>query len=245
MRAESILSTEDLFYKQVCGTSMKSRILIADDHPLMRGGLAQLVNSQEDMVTCYEAHNAETVLEGVFQTEPDLILTDFALPDKNGIELVKDICAVRPKLPILVISMHEESLYANRVLRAGARGYIAKTADASTLLSAMRQILSGKIYASEGASARILEIFSGNRKRSENSMVEELSDREFEIFELVGNGFSTKQIADYLSLSIKTVDAHRANIKVKLKITTTSKLIAFAACWRDSMKNSGGGLLSR
>jgi len=211
----------------------------------MREGLAQLVNGQDDMMACYEAHNAESVLEGVFQTEPDLILTDFALPDKNGIELVKDICAVRPKLPILVISMHEESLYANRVLRAGARGYIAKTTDSATLLSAMRQILTGKIYASEGASARILEIFSGRRKRSENSMVEELSDREFEIFELVGNGFSTKQIADYLSLSIKTVDAHRANIKIKLKIATTSRLIAFAACWRDSMRNSGGGLLSR
>src|SRR4029077_10175680 len=214
--------------------SNKTRVLIVDDHPMTRSGLAYLINHQPDMATCCEAQNAAQALEGVLETKPDLVLTDFSLPDKNGLELIKDIRSVPPDLPILVISMHEESLYAERVLRAGARGYITKEEGGERLMRAIRHVLSGTIYVSDKMSARILEIFSGRRAMQERSPVEELSDREFEIFESLGDGLSTQQVADRLHLSMKTVDAHRANIKEKLKVKTTNELISFAARWTAS-----------
>ena len=201
---------------------------------MTRSGLAYLINHQPDMTTCCEAQNAAQALEGVIRTNPDLVLTDFTLPDKNGLELIKDIKAIRPQLPILVISMHEESLYAERALRAGARGYITKEEGGERLMRAVRHVLSGAIYVSDKMSARILEIFSGRRAMQERSPVEELSDREFEIFELLGDGLSTQQIAERLHLSMKTVDAHRAKIKEKLKLKTTNELISYAARWTAS-----------
>jgi len=214
--------------------SRKTRVLIVDDHPMTRSGLAYLINHQPDMTTCCEAQNAAQALEGVIRTNPDLVLTDFTLPDKNGLELIKDIKAIRPQLPILVISMHEESLYAERALRAGARGYITKEEGGERLMRAVRHVLSGAIYVSDKMSARILEIFSGRRAMQKRSPVEELSDREFEIFELLGDGLSTQQIAERLHLSMKTVDAHRAKIKEKLKLKTTNELISYAARWTAS-----------
>lgn len=214
--------------------SKETRVLIVDDHPITRSGLAYLINHQPDMTTCCEAQNAAQALEGVIRTKPDLVLTDFTLPDKNGLELIKDIKAIRPQLPILVISMHEESLYAERALRAGVRGYITKEEGGERLMRAVRHVLSGAIYVSDKMSARILEIFSGRRAMQERSPVEELSDREFEIFELLGDGLSTQQIAERLHLSMKTVDAHRAKIKEKLKLKTTNELISYAARWTAS-----------
>src|SRR5262245_22196942 len=207
--------------------SNKTRVLIVDDHPMTRSGLAYLINHQPDMATCCEAQNAAQALEGVLQTKPDLVLTDFSLPDKNGLELIKDIRAVRPDLPILVISMHEESLYAERVLRAGARGYISKEEGGERLMRAIRHVLGGAIYVSDKMSAQILEIFSGGASRKQHSLVENLTDREFEIFELFGEGLSTQQIAHRLCVSIKTVSAHRANMKEKLQLRTTNELIAY------------------
>jgi DNA-binding NarL/FixJ family response regulator len=194
-------------------SSNKTRVLIVDDHPMTRSGLAYLINYQPDMATCFEAQNAAEALEGVLRTKPDLVLTDFTLPGKNGLELIKDIRAVRPDLPILVISMHEESLYAERVLRAGARGYITKEEGGEKLMRAIRHVLSGTIYVSDKMSAQILEIFSGGPSRQQRSLVENLTDREFEIFELFGQGLSTQQIATRLGVSMKTVSAHRANMK--------------------------------
>ena len=220
--------------------SKKTRVLIVDDHPITRSGLAYLINHQPDMVTCCEAQNAAQALEGVIQAKPDLVLTDFTLPDKNGLELIKDIKAVEPELPILVISMHEESLYAERVLRAGARGYITKEEGGEKLMRAIRHVLSGAIYVSDKLSARILEIFSSGQGGQHRSMVEELSDREFEIFELLGDGLSTQQIADRLHLSMKTVDAHRAKVKAKLKVRTNNELIAYAARWIASQVRRRG-----
>ncbi len=222
--------------------SKKTRILIVDDHPMTRSGLAYLINHQTDMLICCEAENAAGALEGVTRTKPDLVLTDFALPDRNGLELIKDIKALQPRLPVLVISMHEETLYAERVLRAGARGYITKEEGGEKLMQAIRHVLRGAIYVSDTMSARILEIFSGGQTRKERSPVEELSDREFEIFELLGDGLSTQQIAAKLHLSMKTVDAHRANIKEKLKLRTTSELISFAARWTASTGRATGRL---
>ncbi len=212
----------------------KARVLVADDHPITRGGVVQIVNSQPDMIACWEASNAKQALDGVLTATPDLVVTDFTMPDKNGLELIKDIRALRPELPILVLSMHEESLYANRLLHAGARGYITKMEGSEKLIAAMRHILGGQIYVSERVSARILEIFSGNSSSVTRSLVDELSDREYEIFELIGHGLATQQIANRLFLSIKTVDAHRSNIKAKLKIETTNELIVFAARWAVS-----------
>ena len=215
-------------------SSNKTRVLIVDDHPMTRTGLAYLINHQPDMATCYEAQNAAEALEGVLSTTPDLVLTDFTLPDKNGLELIKDIRAVRPDLPILVISMHEESLYAERVLRAGARGYITKEEGGERLMRAIRHVLSGTIYVSDKMSARILELFSGGPSRQQRSLVQNLTDREFETFELFGEGLSTQQIARRLCVSMKTISAHRANIKKKLQLRTTNELIAYAARWTAS-----------
>lgn len=215
-------------------SSNKTRVLIVDDHPMTRTGLAYLINHQPDMTTCYEAQNAAEALEGVLSTTPDLVLTDFTLPDKNGLELIKDIRAVRPDLPILVISMHEESLYAERVLRAGARGYITKEEGGERLMRAIRHVLSGTIYVSDRMSARILELFSGGPSRQQRSLVQNLTDREFETFELFGEGLSTQQIARRLCVSMKTISAHRANIKKKLQLRTTNELIAYAARWTAS-----------
>ena len=215
-------------------SSNKTRVLIVDDHPMTRTGLAYLVNHQPDMTTCYEAQNAAEALEGVLSTTPDLVLTDFTLPDKNGLELIKDIRAVRPDLPILVISMHEESLYAERALRAGARGYITKEEGGERLMRAIRHVLSGTIYVSDKMSARILELFSGGPSRQQRSLVQNLTDREFETFELFGDGLSTQQIATRLCVSMKTISAHRANIKKKLQLRTTNELIAYAARWTAS-----------
>ena len=212
-------------------SSNKTRVLIVDDHPITRTGLAYLINHQPDMTTCCEAQNAAEALEGVLSTMPDLVLTDFTLPDKNGLELIKDIRAVRPDLPILVISMHEESLYAERVLRAGARGYITKEEGGERLMRAIRHVLSGAIYVSDKMSAQILEVFSGGAWRQQRSLVQSLTDREFETFELFGEGLSTQQIASRLCVSMKTVSAHRANIKKKLQLRTTNELIAYAARW--------------
>ena len=205
---------------------------------MTRTGLAYLINHQPDMTVCCEAQDAAQALEAVINNKPDLVLTDFTLPDKNGLELIKDLKAIAPRLPILVISMHQESLYAERVLRAGARGYITKEEGGERLMRAIRHVLSGAIYVSDKMSARILEIFSGSAGTQERSPVEELSDREFEIFELLGDGLSTQQIAERLHLSMKTVDAHRANVKEKLKLKTGNELISFAARWTASTARS-------
>jgi len=209
----------------------RTRVLIVDDHPMTRAGLVHLINHQPDLVACGEAENAPKALDAVRASKPDLVLADITLPGKSGLELIKDIKAMLPGLPVLVISMHDESLYADRVLRAGARGYITKHEGGEKLMEAIRHVLSGKIYVSETMSTRILEIFSGGQAAAKRSSITQLSDREFEVFELTGEGISAHETAARLHLSAKTVDAHRANIKEKLDIKTTSELISFAARW--------------
>ena len=212
-------------------TIKKTRVLIVDDHPMTRAGLVHVINYQPDLIVCGEAESAAQALDMLDSSRPDLLLIDITLPGKSGLELIKDVKAMRPELLMLVLSMHDESLYADRVLRAGARGYIAKHEGGEKLLAAIRQVLSGRIYVSETMSAHILEIFSGGQTGSDRSSIEALSDREFEVFESLGEGLSSQQIAKKLHLSAKTVDAHRANIKTKLKINTTAELISYAARW--------------
>jgi DNA-binding NarL/FixJ family response regulator len=212
-------------------TVKKARVLIVDDHPMTRAGLVHVINHQADMIVCGEAENAAEALDVLDASRPDLLLVDITLPGKSGLELIKDVKAMDPELPMLVISMHDESLYADRVLRAGARGYITKHEGGEKLIAAIRHVLNGKIYVSESMSAHILEIFSGGQTRLDRSSIEKLSDREFEVFESLGEGLSSREIGKKLHLSAKTVDAHRANIKAKLKIKTTAELISYAARW--------------
>lgn len=212
----------------------KKQILIVDDHPMMRQGLAQLVANEPDLAVCCEADTAGQALDILATNPPDLVLADISLPDKNGLELIKDIHAMAPDVLILVVSMHDEGLYAERVLRAGARGYIMKQEGGRKLMQAIRQILSGQIYVSEKMSARILEIFSGRRAQGGGSPVERLSDREFEVFQLIGEGKGTRDIAGHLHLSVKTVEVHRANIKEKLSLKSATDLVRYAVRWVEA-----------
>jgi DNA-binding NarL/FixJ family response regulator len=209
-----------------------NRILIVDDHPMMREGLRTLISRERDLTVCGEAETARQALDAVASLKPDLVLVDITLRGRNGIELIKDICALQHALSILVISMHDESLYAERVLRAGARGYIMKQESGPTMMQAIRQVLAGRIYLSEKMSARILENVAG--KRAKASPIERLSDREFEVFQLIGRGKSTVQIAEELHLSTKTVESHRAHVKEKLDLRTMPELISFASRWAET-----------
>ena len=231
------MRTEDEWMSGANPATNRTRVLIVDDHPMTRAGLVHLINHQPDLVVCAEAENAADALDAVEVLEPDLVLADITLPGKSGLELIKDIKAIRPGLPTLVISMHDESLYAQRILRAGARGYITKHEGGEKLMQAIRHVLSGQIYVSEKMSAHILETFSGGQAAPERSLIGRLSDREFEVFELLGEGISAREIAGRLHLSTKTVDTHRANIKSKLVIKTTSELISYAARWIEHRAN--------
>lgn len=215
----------------------RKRILIVDDHPMMRQGLRQLIEDEPDLEAVGEAETAAQALQLACGLKPDLVLADITLPDKNGIELIKDIQAMEPGLAVLVISMHDESLYAERVLRAGGRGYIMKQEGGKKLMDAMRQVLAGQIYVSSAMSARILEVFSGRRTERDSPMAR-LTDRELEVFQLIGAGKSTREIAAQLHLSGKTVEVHRANIKSKLGLKTAPELIRAAVRWTES-RNPG------
>jgi DNA-binding NarL/FixJ family response regulator len=212
------------------------RVLIVDDHPMMRTGLSQLIDNEPDLKVCAEADTAAQALDAAVGQKLDLILLDISLPDKNGLELIKDIRALKPNLPILVVSMHDEALYAERVLRAGGRGYIMKQEGGKKLLEAIHQVLSGQIYVSEKISAGILETFSGRPIETAAFPVQQLSDREFEVFQLIGQGKSTREIADHLHLSVKTVEVHRLNIKKKLKLKTATDLVRHAVRWLETEK---------
>ena len=223
------------------GTSMATRgkfpgkrVFIVDDHPMMRTGLAQLIDNEPDLKVCGEAGSARQAYDAVAARKPDLVLLDISLPDKSGVELIKDFMAVQPGLPILVISMHDELLYAERVLRAGGRGYVMKQEGGKKLIEAVRQVLGGQIYVSEKMSARILEVFAGKPAETAASPVQSLSDREFEIFQLIGQGRGTREIAQQLRLSIKTVEVHRANLKKKLKLETANDLVHYAVRWAET-----------
>lgn len=216
----------------------KKQVLIVDDHPMMRTGLAALIDIEPDLKVCVEADNAGQAMAAVAKQDFDLILLDISLPDKNGLELIKDLLSLKPGVLILVVSMHDEMLYTERVLRAGARGYIMKQEGGKKFMQAIRHVLAGQIYVSEKMSSRILEIFSGRKTSSDTSPVARLSDREFEVFQLIGQGKGTRDIAEQLHLSVKTVEVHRANIKGKLQIKTATDLVRAAVRWADSAGKS-------
>jgi DNA-binding NarL/FixJ family response regulator len=218
-----------------------ARIAIVDDHTMMREGLKQLIESDSGLECCGIASNTAEALRVVESEKPDLLTVDITLPGRNGLELIKDVLAVNPALPILVISMHDESLYAQRVLKAGAKGYVMKDADSATLLKAIHRVLEGVIYVSPAMSAQILEAFSGRHSNRPVEGVHKLSDREFEVFQLIGEGKSTQQIADTLNISVKTVEVHRAHIREKLKLEDGAAVLRYAVRWNESRKLGTAG----
>jgi DNA-binding NarL/FixJ family response regulator len=215
-------------------SAVQTKILVVDDHPMLREGLAQLIAGQPDMRVCGEAGNASEALEKIRVLKPSLVLVDISLPGRSGLELIKDIQALEAGVSVLVISMHDESLYAERVLRAGGRGYVMKHEGGKKILEAIRQVSDGKIFVSEKMSAKILEVFSGHRPGSSASPVENLTDREFEVFQMIGQGKDTKQLARELHVSPKTIEVHRANIKLKLQVKSIAELIRYAVRWVES-----------
>ncbi|OYW31475.1 MAG: DNA-binding response regulator [Chthoniobacter sp. 12-60-6] len=216
-------------------TSDKSvkRIVLIDDHPIMRHGLAQLIRAEDGLDVIGEAGSAREGLEVVGRLKPDLAVIDLTLPDKNGLELVKDIRAAHPATQCLVLSMHDETLYGERALRAGARGYVMKEAAADHLVTAIHKIISGGLYVSETLNARMLEQVAG-ASRTKATGMDALTDRELEILTLIGKGVATKIIASQLSISARTVEAHRAHIKAKLGMTDGAALARHAMQWVES-----------
>lgn len=211
----------------------RRKVMLVDDHPMMRAGLAQLINGQTDLEVCRECGHPAEALGLLDKLEVDVLVTDLTMPGRSGLEFVKDVHALRPALPVLVLSMHDEQLYAERVLRAGARGYVMKDAGAEKLLAALRQVLAGAPYVSPAISARLLEGLAG-RPRGSSSPLEKLSDREFEVFRLLGQGRTTKEVASELGLSPKTVAVHREHIKTKLALKDATALMRAAVRWVEA-----------
>lgn len=209
----------------------KKKVFIIDDHPIFRDGLVRIVNQLPDLIVCGEADNAKTALKDIEQLNPDLVLLDINLPGKSGLELMRDVHALRPELSILVISMHDEQLYAERVLRNGGRGYIMKQEGPDKMRDAILKVLSGKVYASERTAATILDILSRPRSSVTTTTLGKLTDRELEVLRLTGQGKDNRDIAQNLHISIKTVDTHRGHIKEKLGLKNGTELIHYAVRW--------------
>jgi DNA-binding NarL/FixJ family response regulator len=213
------------------------RILLVDDHPMLRGGLSRLIEKMPDCQVCGESANAAGAMEMIPRLSPTLVILDISLPDRNGLELLKDLRLLYPDLPVLVFSMHDEMLYAERVIRAGARGYLMKGADAEKLSEAIECVLAGERYLSRKVSSHLLATLSGNRTTNKLRL-ERLTDRELEIFELIGRGGTNSQIAEKLHISPKTVDAHRSNMKTKLDLPDASGLMREAVLWVELSNRS-------
>jgi DNA-binding NarL/FixJ family response regulator len=211
----------------------KKRILIVDDHPMMRDGLRQLIANEPDLEVAGEADDVAEALQQAEKLKPDLAIVDITLRSSSGLDLIKDLQIRSPLTAVLVLSMHDESLYAERVLKAGGRGYIMKQEGGKRIIEGIRQVANGQTFVSAAVSAKILDSFSGH-SRSEKAAVEQLTDREFEVFQLIGQGLSTKEMADKLHVSVKTIEVHRVNIKEKLKTPTAPDLIRYAVRWVEA-----------
>lgn len=213
------------------GSSRRRRVFVVDDHLILREGLRMLLNGQTDLEVCGEASRAQEGLKAMLESAPDLAIVDLSLEDSNGLDLLKDLHTRLPDLPVLVLSMHDESLFADRAIRAGARGYLMKKEAGKELLSAIRTILSGKIYLSERRSQQVLGAALSGRAPVAKAPIEKLSDREIEVFEMIGQGTRTRDIARNLHLSVKTVESHRARIKEKLGLADSMQLVQHAVRW--------------
>jgi DNA-binding NarL/FixJ family response regulator len=209
----------------------KSRILIVDDHPLFREGLQQMIDRNPELTVCGEAANAAEAVEAIRKTKPDLALVDISLGGTSGIDLIKTIKSQYDDLPVLVVSMHDESLYAERALRAGAMGYVMKHEPARTVKAAISKVLGGEIYLSERMSSTMLSKLMRGKAEGPVSPLEILSDRELEVFRMLGQGKGTRQIAEELNLTIATINSFRARIKEKLNLKSSTEVMLHAIQW--------------
>ncbi len=216
----------------------RNSIFIVDDHPLMRDGISQLINQQADLEVCGTASSAPEALDALNGIDPDLLLVDISLTGMDGIELIKIVKKRKGRLPMLVLSMHAEALYAERAVRAGAKGYVMKHASADTLLAAIRKVLAGKIYLSPAMTEKLLEKAAGSELTGNETPIDCLSDRELEIFKLIGHGLRPHGIAEELQLSVKTVETYYSRIKQKLNIKDASELLQMAIAWHGDVEKS-------
>jgi DNA-binding NarL/FixJ family response regulator len=217
---------------------MKKRsILLVDDHPIVLEGLKQLIDQQPDLRVCGELSDGRAAVATVERLNPDLAIVDLSLKGLNGLDVIKSLKAERPELPVLALSMHDEMLYAERALRAGASGYVMKQEATKNLLGAVRRILDGGIYLSDNVTAKLLHRVANTKSAGNASVLETLSDRELEVFQLIGDGASTRRIAEMLKLSVKTIESHRENIKRKLNLQDATELVQAAVTW---MHDSSG-----
>lgn len=211
--------------------AVKRRVLIVDDHPLMRQGLTQLINQQPDLAICGEAEDVPQALRQASELKPDVVIVDLSLRGSDGIELIRSLHLQNAQLPVLVLSMHDEAIYAERALKAGARGYIMKQEATNQVLSAVRGVLAGEIHVSQQVSSRIMQGMVGGSGSSRRSPIERFSDRELEVFRKVGRGATTKEIAAELHLSVKTIETYYAHIKEKLRLRSQRELVQYAIQW--------------
>jgi len=216
------------------GPTGKKAILIVDDHPVLRRGLASLIESEPDLAVCGEVATCGAALRAIRETLPDLVIVDLALEASDGLELVKEMKARHPDIPALVLSMHDESVYAERSLRAGALGYVTKQQLDDTVLVAIRRLLAGETYMSGQLEARLAAKFVAGRTVATDSPLDALSDRELQVFRLIGQGRSTRQVADTVHLSIKTIESHREHIKQKLRLDSAAELAHRATQWVET-----------
>ena len=214
--------------------NFRKKIVIVDDHPMMLKGLVITLNAEHGFEVVGQFNRAEEVLQKVDELKPDLIIVDISLPGMSGLELIKHLISFEETLKILVVSRHEETLYAERVLRAGAKGYVMKQVAAEEMVKAARKILNGGIYVSEDVSEKLLMSMAGGRKKDSVSPIDSLSDRELEVFEMTGQGNNTREIAERLHLSVKTVESYRARIKTKLNLENATELMMHAVKWVEN-----------
>jgi DNA-binding NarL/FixJ family response regulator len=213
---------------------VKAKVIIVDDHPIVRQGLALLINQAGDLVVCAEAEDALGALEAIKQHKPNIVVVDLSLKESSGLDLIRDIRSQFPGVPTLVLSMYDESLYAERSLRAGARGYVMKQMAPEHVIEALRRVLEGEIYVSETMAARLLNKLVGGGGAQNASPLETLSDRELQVFQMIGKGIGTRQIAEELHLSVKTIETYRRHIKRKLGLKNATELVHHAIRWFQS-----------
>jgi DNA-binding NarL/FixJ family response regulator len=223
---------------QSVAAAKKSRVFVVDDHPIVRQGLALLINRESDLAVCGEAEDAQSAIQTLATAKPDIMVVDISLNGPDGLDLLKDVRMRFPELPVLILSMHDESIYAERALRAGAQGYIMKQEATEKVLVALRRILGHEIYVSERIANRMLQRYIGSPAADRPSSVADLTDRELEVFRLIGEGHSTRQIAEELHISVKTVESYQAHIKEKLSLRSARELVQHAIQWNISEKSA-------
>jgi DNA-binding NarL/FixJ family response regulator len=223
-------------YKVQNPPATKKRILVVDDHPIVRQGLALLINREPDLVVCGEAEEALAAMHVLASARPDVLIVDISLNGPDGLDLLKNIRTTHATLPVLILSMHDESIYAERALRAGANGYIMKQEATEKVLVAVRRILAGEVYVSDRIADKMLKHYITGSGSLRNSSIADLSDRELEVFRLIGEGHGTRQIAEELYLSVKTVESYQAHIKEKLSLRSARELMQHAIQWNMNEK---------